>query len=107
MVRIPLSQSTLMDNEKKKVVISGSGASASHGGDTRGHCWEEQRLCLYPCGPSCPLSSLLSAFSINTVWFETRALWLPVRGADAIIKVTHGHEEAHCPRHTIFLMASE
>lgn len=49
----------------KKVVIFGLGASVSHGGDTGGHCWEEQRLCLYPWRPS----SLLSVFSSRTVWF--------------------------------------
>lgn len=81
------------------------GCSVSHGGDTRGHCCEEQRLCLYPCGPECPLSSLRSAISTNTVWVETRALCLSLRGADAIIKLTHGHEEAHCARHAIFWRA--
>lgn len=48
MVGILLSQLTFRDNEKN--VNFGLEASVSHGEDTRGHCCEEKRLCLYQCG---------------------------------------------------------
>lgn len=74
-----------MDNEKK-VVIFGLGAGVSHGGDTRGHCCEEQRWWLYPCGQLRPLA--VSPFCLPALFGLKRALSLSVRGADAIMKST-------------------
>lgn len=79
----------------KKVVIFGLEASVSHGGDTRGHCCEEQRVGLYPCGPECPFSCLFSA-NQHCLILSARSCY--PRGVDAIITITRGHKETRCAR---------
>lgn len=91
-----------MDDEEK-VVIFWIGAVCGMEGIQRGLCCEEQRLCLYHSVPSrlAPLHFLPVGYCLV---LSARSV---ARGADAIIKLTHGHEEAHCPLHTIVLRANE
>lgn len=60
-----------------------------------GLCCEEERLCLRDSAP--PPSRLAAAHFVAALFGLKRA----VRGADAIIKLTHGRDGTHCPAHSI------
>lgn len=55
-------------------------------------CCEEERLCLQDSAP--PFRCLAAAHFVAALFGLKRA----ARGADAIIKLTHGRDGTHCPR---------
>lgn len=87
MVRIPFSQSTLMEN--KKVVIFWDWCRMD---GIQGVFVVKNNACV--CTIVSPLVSPLCIFYQYCLVLSARSV---ARGADAIIKLTHGHEEAHCP----------
>lgn len=82
--------------EKTVMIFFGIGWPVSHGeGDIKGVFVVKKSACV--CGIVPPPSRLAAAHFVAALFGLKRA----VRGADAIIKLTHGRDGTHCPAHSI------